>query len=103
MLFFLLINVKMPTTGQEKSQAQLSRAEHEFFYNLGPWLSLLVAVSPVNNSDSQLLWQRVIDIHVINFKEASGRFFFHFLEVFKKCIGYIRIFFIHFLEVSKCW
>ena len=23
-------------------------------------------------------------IHVINFKEASGRFFFHFLEVFEK-------------------
>ena len=36
---------------------------------------------------------------MINFKEASGRFFFHFLEVFEKCIGYIRIFFIHFLEV----
>ena len=25
---------------------------------------------------------RVGNIHVINFKEASGRFFFHFLEVF---------------------
>ena len=24
-------------------------------------------------------------IHVINFKEASGRFFFHFLEGFEKC------------------
>ena len=35
-------------------------------------------------------------IHVIHFKEASGRFFFYFLEVLKKCIGYIRIFFIHF-------
>ena len=44
-----------------------------------------------------------IDIHVINFKEASGRFFFHFLEVFKKCLEYIRIFFIHFLEISKFW
>ena len=33
-------------------------------------------------------------IHVINFKEASERFFFHFLEVFEKCIEYIRIFFI---------
>ena len=42
-------------------------------------------------------------IHVINFKEASGRFFFHFLEVFKKCIEYIRISFIHFLEISKFW
>ena len=42
-------------------------------------------------------------IHVIHFKEASGRFFFHFLEVFKKCIDYIRIFFIHFLEISKFW
>ena len=28
-------------------------------------------------------------IHVINFKEASGRFLFHFLEVFKKYIEYI--------------
>ena len=45
----------------------------------------------------------VWSIHVINFKEASGRFFFHFLEVFEKCIEYIRIFFIHFLEVSKVW
>ena len=41
------------------------------------------------------------DIHVINFKEASGRFFFHFLEVFEKCIEYIRIFFIHFLEIQN--
>ena len=42
-------------------------------------------------------------IYVINFKEASGRFFFPFLEVFEKCIEYIRIFFIHFLEISKFW
>ena len=28
---------------------------------------------------------------MINFKEASERFFFHFLEVFEKCIEYIRI------------
>ena len=42
-------------------------------------------------------------IHVINFKDASGRFFFHFLEVFEKCIGYMRKFFIHVLEVSKFW
>ena len=27
-------------------------------------------------------------IHVINFKEASGRFFFQFLEVFEKCLEY---------------
>ena len=30
-----------------------------------------------------------VSIHVINFKEASGRFFFHFLEFFEKCIEYI--------------
>ena len=42
-------------------------------------------------------------IHLINFKEASGRFFFHFLDVFEKCIEYIRIFFMHFLEISKFW
>ena len=41
------------------------------------------------------------DIHVINFKEASGRFFFHFLEVFEKCIEYIRILFIYFLEIQN--
>ena len=33
---------------------------------------------------------------MINFKEASGKFFFQFLEVFEKRIEYIRIFFIHF-------
>ena len=42
-------------------------------------------------------------IHVINFKEASGRFFFHFLDVFEKCIEYMRIYLIHFLEISKFW
>ena len=42
-------------------------------------------------------------IHVINFKEASGRFLFHFLEVFEKCIEHLRIFFTHFLEISKFW
>ena len=40
---------------------------------------------------------------MINFKEASGRFFFHFLEVFEKCIEYIRIFSIHFREISNFW
>ena len=45
--------------------------------------------------------EKNVCIHVINFKEASGRFFFHFLEVFEKCVEYIRIFFIHFLEISK--
>ena len=44
-----------------------------------------------------------IGIHVINFKGASGRFFFHFLEFFEKYIEYIRKFFIHFLEISKFW
>ena len=37
------------------------------------------------------LLARMGSIHVINFKEASGRFLFHFLEVFEKCIEYIRI------------
>ena len=46
---------------------------------------------------------RIQIMHVINFKEASGRFFFPFLEVFEKCREYIRIFFIHFLEISKFW
>ena len=31
-------------------------------------------------------------IHVINFNEASGRFFFHFLEVFEKYIENIYFF-----------
>ena len=45
--------------------------------------------------------EKYLYIHVINFKEASGRFYFHFLEVFEKCIEYIRIFFIHFREILK--
>ena len=49
------------------------------------------------------IYKKIVHIHVINFKEASERFFFHFLEVFKKCIAYIKIFFIHFLEISKFW
>ena len=40
---------------------------------------------------------------MINFKEASGRFFYHFQEVVENCIEYIRIFFIHFREISKFW
>ena len=44
-----------------------------------------------------------VPIYVINFKKASGRFFFHFLEVFEKCVEYIGIFFIHFREISKFW
>ena len=31
-------------------------------------------------------------IHVINFKDASGRFFFHFLEVFEKMYGLYKNF-----------
>ena len=58
------------------------------------------------SSHSEFLFKLCISkfsfsIHVINFKEASGRFFFHFLEVFEKCIEHIRIFFIHFLEISN--
>ena len=49
------------------------------------------------------IYGHVWTIHVINFKEASGRFFFHFLEVFEKCIEYIWIVFIHFREISKFW
>ena len=41
------------------------------------------------------------DIHVMSLKEASGRFFFHFREVFGKCIDleYIGKFLIHFKEI----
>ena len=38
-------------------------------------------------------------IHVMTFKEESGRFFFHFREVFEKCIEYIGKFLIHFREI----
>ena len=31
----------------------------------------------------------VVCIHVMSFKEESGRYFFHFREVFIKCIKYI--------------
>ena len=39
------------------------------------------------------------NIHVMTLKEASGRFFFHFREVFEKCIDYIGKFLVHFLEI----
>ena len=38
-------------------------------------------------------------IHVMSFKEESGRFFFHFREIFEKCIEYIGKFLIHFREI----
>ena len=38
-------------------------------------------------------------IHVMSFKEESGRFCFHFREVFEKCIDYIGKFLIHFREI----
>ena len=64
--------------------------------NVDPrWLSFISQV----NSYKRPTANHVTYIHVINFKEASGRFFFHFLEVFEKCIDYIRIFFIHFREI----
>ena len=42
-----------------------------------------------------LLWpsgsvvRRLIHIHVMSLKEELGRFFFHFREIFEKCIEYI--------------
>ena len=38
-------------------------------------------------------------IHVMSLKEKSGRFFFHFREIFEKCIEYIGKFLIHFREI----
>ena len=38
-------------------------------------------------------------IHVMSLKEESGRFFFHFREIFEKCIEYIGKFLIHFREI----
>ena len=40
-------------------------------------------------------------IHVMSLKVESGRFFFHFREVFEKCIDYIAKFLVHFREVLK--
>ena len=40
-----------------------------------------------------------IDIHVMHLKVVSGRFFFHFREVFGKCIEYIRKFLVHIREI----
>ena len=54
-------------------------------------------------SDNFFILPINLNIHVIHFKEASGRFLFHFLEVFEKCIEYIRIFFIHFREILTFW
>ena len=65
--------------------------------------SELIYSSPERKNNFSRQYQFTQLIHVINFKEASGRFFFHFLEVFKKCIECKRIFFIHFLEISKFW
>ena len=39
--------------------------------------------------------------YVMSLKVASGRFFFHFREVFEKCIDYIGKFLVHFREVLK--
>ena len=47
--------------------------------------------NPTGLNEISLLARIMGSIRVINFKEASGRFFFHFLEVFEKCIEYIRI------------
>ena len=44
-----------------------------------------------------------ICIHVIDFKRASGRFSFHFREVFKKCTEYIGKLLIQMREISKFW
>ena len=35
----------------------------------------------------------------MSLKEKSGRFFFHFREIFEKCIDYIGKFLIHFREI----
>ena len=43
----------------------------------------------------------LLHIHVMSLKVASGRFFFHFREVFEKCIDYIGKFLVHFREVLK--
>ena len=40
-------------------------------------------------------------IHVMSLKVESGRFSFHFREVFEKCIDYIGKFLVHFREVLK--
>ena len=38
-------------------------------------------------------------IHVMSLGQESGRFFFHFREIFEKCIEYIGKFLIHFREI----
>ena len=40
-------------------------------------------------------------VHVISFKRASGRFSFHFREVYQKCIEYIGKFLIQMREIWK--
>ena len=45
--------------------------------------------------------KKIANIHVMSLKVASGRFFFHFREVFEKSIDYIGKFLVHFREVLK--
>ena len=57
-------------------------------------------LSPVNYSDSDSrAFTREVNIHVMSLEQESGRFFFHFREIFEKCIEYIGKFLIHFREI----
>ena len=46
-----------------------------------------------------MIW--LIDIHVISFKRESGRFSYHFREVFQKCKEYIGKLLIHIREIFQ--
>ena len=53
----------------------------------------LVWANSVDTDQNQTALEGTVcsgSIHVISFKGASGRFSFHFREVYEKCIEYIR-------------
>ena len=54
---------------------------------------------PQSKCQVSFVGQYIFKIHVMTFEEESGRFFFHFREVFEKCIEYIGKFLIHFREI----
>ena len=61
--------------------------------HFGEFYSMICNLSASSHLDSS--------IHVMSLKVESGRFSFHFREVFEKCIDYIGKFLVHFREVLK--
>ena len=74
---------------------------HAYFKN--PNLDAYQSTHTLSGSVEYLLQaynetSKPVIIHVMSLKEESGRFLFHFREIFEKCIKYIGKFLIHFRE-----